>query len=981
LLNSIFIISLLIAGQTETGKFESADTINLGIYVVPSSVEIFCGEDIIPKSNYQVTVEGFINFFSTVECDSLTISYIPVSKLIPKVRSEQTLFGTQSVAPRDPALMESEDAYIRTSGCVTRGFKIDEASDLTSTGELRIEAYGQLPMGFEVNAVLSDEDLPFQPEGTSQELTELDKIMIELTSPSFSASMGDIDIAISAGDFLNFSRKIKGAAAKADLPWINGQAFGSIISGEFTKFSFYATEGNQGPYPLQGKNGERDIVIVAGSENVWLNGEQIKRGTENEYIIDYNLAQLTFNPNTPVGVSDRIYVEYQYIANVYQSSFYGGSANIIGIQDITLDVGFITLADNGEEPIGEITDSIRAILESSGDNFPDSLVSPPMKQWSLVSGLTLNKNNFSLTASHSMSGMDKNTYSSIDDQDNLGQAFSAAGTLSITNIVRLFASTRYMDSKFNSFQPIETAEEKRNWGVYSNENQEDLITSAGIRITFGKLISTINFGYRKTGDETCQRERLRLLLDEDGFDINAGMQNIRFGDEQRLSSDLKLSREIGEITKLSFSGDMELYEGSSDSFDSLVYNFKPELGINVLGGNLGFSFQIEEKQARPEKNFKHLYSILSPGVGFSGRSFSANWYRRMYRSYDTLAGNDLTTDLFQVSSYTNILGTKTSFNYSVSGSQSEIMEKKFEEVKIGTGNYSYDEELDEYVPDPNGKYILKYEPTGSFDQVLRSNGRLTVAAEKEKIALGSAFSITSSFEIENKDRSFSGILPIPSTFESDSLSYGNLYTTIQLNTLRRSKINVNSTYQNVRITRRNLISGDEIYNENEFRLSLAGVIYQSIFSELSGIYNIKSSTRPGLENRLNSHNYSTELALSRKFLRFMQIGNNIILTASKGKSGTTDIDALIFRNTFVLQWRFKKFRTRLRSEQINVDSNQEALPYEISGGWPNGFNYSFSSSITYKFGSNIDLTLSGRGTKKSEKDLDYDIELRARFLF
>jgi hypothetical protein len=117
----------------------------------------------------------------------------------------------------------------------------------------------------------------------------------------------------------------------------------------------------------------------------------------------------------------------------------------------------------------------------------------------------------------------------------------------------------------------------------------------------------------------------------------------------------------------------------------------------------------------------------------------------MYRSYDTLVGSDLTTDLFQVSAYTNILGTKTSFNYSVTGSQSEIMEKKFEEVKIGTGNYSYDEELDEYVPDPNGKYILKYEPTGSFDQVLRSNGRLTVAAEKEKIALGSAFSITSSF--------------------------------------------------------------------------------------------------------------------------------------------------------------------------------------------------------------------------------------------
>ena len=40
----------------------------------------------------------------------------------------------------------------------------------------------------------------------------------------------------------------------------------------------------------------RNVIISAGSESVWLNGIEMKRGQDRDYIIDYTSGELIFTP-------------------------------------------------------------------------------------------------------------------------------------------------------------------------------------------------------------------------------------------------------------------------------------------------------------------------------------------------------------------------------------------------------------------------------------------------------------------------------------------------------------------------------------------------------------------------------------------------------------------------------------------------------------------------------------------------------------
>jgi len=66
----------------------------------------------------------------------------------------------------------------------------------------------------------------------------------------------------------------------------------------------------QGPYRLNGINNERAIRIIAGSEKIYLDGVQLKRGENNDYIIDYSNAEITFTPRRIITSVSRISVDF-----------------------------------------------------------------------------------------------------------------------------------------------------------------------------------------------------------------------------------------------------------------------------------------------------------------------------------------------------------------------------------------------------------------------------------------------------------------------------------------------------------------------------------------------------------------------------------------------------------------------------------------------------------------------------------------------
>jgi len=90
-----------------------------------------------------------------------------------------------------------------------------------------------------------------------------------------------------------------------------------LVKGQYAKSDFVGQEGNQGPYKLIGQNGELYVLVISGSERVYVNGILLKRGENNDYTIDYNAGEILFTPLFTITSEMRIAVEYQYSSQNY----------------------------------------------------------------------------------------------------------------------------------------------------------------------------------------------------------------------------------------------------------------------------------------------------------------------------------------------------------------------------------------------------------------------------------------------------------------------------------------------------------------------------------------------------------------------------------------------------------------------------------------------------------------------------------------
>src|SRR6218665_2956187 len=366
----------------------SKDTIalgNVGVSPILFKLQTEAGQEIdtsFYKMDFKTGKLVFKNGFTSG--DSLTVRYFKYPEQLTKTYS---IYDEDRVVANDGNLYKVNRSVkkfvpfdgLNTSGSITRGVTIGNNQNASVSSNLDLQITGKISDKVSLRASIQDSNIPLQDGGYSQKLDEFDQIFIELFSDKWNIRAGDLFLENRKSRFLNFNKKVQGLATSFNFGQegnkTNVFASAALVRGQYAKSTFVGQEGNQGPYKLRGANGELFILVISGSERVYVNGILLKRGENNDYTIDYNAGEIIFTLLFPITSEMRINIEYQFSDRNYTRfvTYFGATH-----EREKWSIGTYVYSENDvkNQPLQQnLSEEQAQILVNAGDN-PDLMTAP-----------------------------------------------------------------------------------------------------------------------------------------------------------------------------------------------------------------------------------------------------------------------------------------------------------------------------------------------------------------------------------------------------------------------------------------------------------------------------------------------------------------------------------------------------------------------------------------------------------------------------
>lgn len=688
-----FLLSFSAIAQKSLKEFRSKkinvknDTIQIdSVSINPTYFKVFSSDNqLISNQNYSINFAKSQLIINKKKYPEINIEYLRYPNFITKTYSPfnknlivSTTTNTKKLYSQTTNKKKNITLFdgLKPQGFIARGITIGNNQNSVTNSSLDLTLEGKLSNKVSIKANIFDTNFPLQQNGYSQNITDFDRIFIELFSENWRLKGGDVQLNNNDTYFLNFEKQVAGIEAEVSLSnKTTISASGAVVRGRFSSFNFVGIEGNQGPYKILGANNEPVIIIVSGSDKVFINGKLLQRGENKDYIIDYNLAEIRFNTTYPITNDMRIRIEFQYADKNYtrfityeKAQYKSDNFNISGY--------FYNENDAKNQPIQQaLTNNQKQILANAGNNtsqmvtenaYIDSYL-PNKIQYKKAGSYfeySTNKNDELYSVTFTNVGSNQGNYS-IDKTIAIGTIYKFVGINqgSYNPVTRLIPPTSLQVAVINSnYHPSE----KTNISAeiaYSNNDQnlfskiddaknKRLATKIGWQQSFinknWNVISAINYKFIQDGFKTVQRFRAIE------FNRDWNLTNLT-GNQHQLETNLILKNKKDDFFSYGFhylnfsknyTGFQHLINGKT-----IIKNTK----ISVNGGLLN-NTSLEEKDTflRFKTNIIHSFKNQWIGAFFNTENDTRkykttnnfNLLSFKFKEYEAFFGIGDTTKIF-----------------------------------------------------------------------------------------------------------------------------------------------------------------------------------------------------------------------------------------------------------------------------------------------------------------------------------------------